>query len=234
MSRLFTGRERAAAADRLTAALERDPRVDSVRLAGSVAAGTADRHSDVDLVVTTARDVDVDRLAADWTIRLPELLPVVHHFADRVGEIRVRGFLVEGYLEVDLAFGRAADVEAAVTTASPDDPGARAGEAIDFIWHDVLHAGAAIDRGRPLRAMWYLDRLRERTVDLAALRVGLDSHHFKQVDELPAAAYRAGARTPRFFAEGRLVRPGPAGRLEAAMLGYLEALDAEPAIRRSE
>ncbi len=62
-----------AAAQRV---LESDPRVLSVTAGGSIAAGTADRWSDLDLVVV-ATDDGFDSLVADWPTWLAAITPTV-------------------------------------------------------------------------------------------------------------------------------------------------------------
>jgi hypothetical protein len=56
-----------------------------------------------------------------------------------------------------------------------------------FAWHDVLHACVAADRGRPWRALFYLQRVRTRTLALASERHGWEADEFARVDDLPAA-----------------------------------------------
>jgi hypothetical protein len=62
--------------ERATAVLGADDRVAEVRLAGSVAAGTADRWSDLDLYVIAHGD-DYDELVADWPTWLDAITPTV-------------------------------------------------------------------------------------------------------------------------------------------------------------
>jgi hypothetical protein len=54
-----------------------------------------------------------------------------------------------------------------------------------FAWHDVLHATAAAARGRHWQALFYLQRVRNRTLILASERRGWDADAFARVDDLP-------------------------------------------------
>jgi len=60
----------------------------------------------------------------------------------------------------------------------------RAGEA-GFAWHDVLHACTAVRRGRRWQGLWYLERVRNRTLKLAQERRGYYAEFFDYVDDLP-------------------------------------------------
>jgi predicted nucleotidyltransferase len=245
MTRLFTTGERDQAVRTLVRALRADARVDNLDLFGSVAGGSADRHSDVDLGVIVTDDVPVPTVAEEWAQRVRELLPVFHMFSESFGRVELRGFLLENFLEIDLAFSHAAD-----WTADPEprpaDVAARYLSKTDFIWHDVLHGAVAVDRGRPWRALFYIERLRHGAIELASLRLGLDSRHHKQADELPAelrddlettltgsldphdlrAALRAATRA--FFAEARTLQPELAERLEPRLLTLLDLIDSAP------
>jgi predicted nucleotidyltransferase len=240
--RHFTPPEREESTRALLDALRSDSRVDAVELFGSIEEGSADRHSDVDMSVIVADDESVREVAHEWAGRVRELLPVFHMFSESFGPVEVRGFLLESFLEIDLAFSHAADWEGIPDPPRPD-VSERYREKTDFIWHDVIHAAVAIDRGRPWRALFYVQRLRNGAIELASLRLGLDDRHHKQADELPAelraaleptlaasldpddlrAALRAATRA--YFAEARTVQPGLADRLEAHLLGYLDALE---------
>jgi predicted nucleotidyltransferase len=242
VTRLVTAPAREQATRALLEALRSEPRVDRLEVFGSVAEGTADRHSDLDLGVIVADGEDVTEVAADWGRRVPELLPVFHAFSEAVGGVVLRGFLLDNFLEIDLAFSHAADWDD-LPQQHPDIAG-RFRSKTDFIWHDVLHAAAAIDRGRPWRALFYLERLRHGTIELASLRLGLDARHHKQADELPDAiraaleptlvgsldsaslrtALEAGTRA--FFAQARHLEPELADRLEARLLEYLDLIEA--------
>lgn len=62
--------------ERARAALNDDPRVTSVELAGSIAAGTADEWSDLDIHVVVRAD-DYDRFLAEWPVWLERITPTV-------------------------------------------------------------------------------------------------------------------------------------------------------------
>jgi hypothetical protein len=230
---VFTPDERDATAERVLELLRKDARVADAELGGSLATGSADRWSDVDVDVSVAEGVDPRELADDWVARGYEALPVVHHFAVAFGDEHVRGLLLEDLLEVDVGFRPATQTE---DDWPRPDPDAEAG----YGWHDVLHAGIAIARGRPWRAQYYVGFLRWRTLTLAAERLGVDLSEYKGVDDLPrevlapledalprtleTAELRRAARaaTVGFFGELRRVRPELADRLEARLLTFLD------------
>src|SRR5215208_6894014 len=183
---LFTPEEREETARRVSRLLGSDDRIDGVVIVGSLA-GQGDRWSDIDIEVIVADDEELSAVTADWLENLYELLPVVHHFEAAFGETLVRGFLLENLLELDLAFelagrfsvwgparvvfdrsGRVADAANALAQGDPESAD-RAGEA-GFAWHDVLHACTAVRRGRSWQGVWYLERVRNRTLKLAQER----------------------------------------------------------------
>ena len=203
---LFTPEEREETAERVSRVLSDDSRVEGVVVVGSLA-DQADRWSDIDLEVVVGGDEELEAVSADWVGRLYELLPVVHHFETAFGETLVCGFLLENLLELDLAFeraerfsiwgpsrvvfdrsGRATDVAKALTQGEPESAD-RAHEA-GFAWHDVLHACTAVRRGRPWQGLWYLERVRNRTLKLAQERRGFYAEFFDYVDDLPLEELR--------------------------------------------
>jgi predicted nucleotidyltransferase len=233
---LFTSEQREETVDLITRLLREDGRIEGAVLVGSLL-GDADRWSDVDLVVVVAGGADAAVVAADWISRLYEELQVVHHFETAFGETLVRGFLLENLLEVDLAFTAAAGfevwgparlvfdrsgrVDAAIREPvrhrpDPPDWAAEAG----FAWHDVLHASIAVRRGRLWQGLWYLERVRNRALALAAERHGLPSFFFEAVDDLPAEERSPleNALVPSLDAES--LRPA----IEAATRGLLAEL----------
>jgi predicted nucleotidyltransferase len=198
---LFTPEERELIIGQVVDLLRDDPSVEAVVLVGSLVRG-GDRWSDIDLEVALADGADADAVAAAWVERLYDELPVVHHFAVAFGSTLVRGFLLRDLLELDLSFtsvreislwepnrlmfdrsGIGAAAIAAPASWTPDAPD-WAGEA-GFTWHDVLHAGTAVRRGRPWQALWYMQRIRNRALSLASERAGNYAEFFDYVDDLP-------------------------------------------------
>ena len=116
-------------------------------------------------------------------------------------------------------------------------PTDRAGEA-GFAWHDVLHACTAVRRGRPWQGLWYLERVRNRTLKLAQERRGFYAEFFDYVDDLPVEELRPlkdtlvvsldpesllGAievATRKFLAELRHDESALADRLEGPLLEF--------------
>ncbi len=235
---LFTPEERAQSVDRLVSSLRHETGVEDVIRLGSIADGTADRHSDIDLAVIVAPGIEVAAIASRCTEHLLGELHVFHHFSQSLEGMEFRGFLLESFLEIDLGFGRAGQLEA-VTAVAPFDAAAK----LDFIWHDVIHAAVALDRGRPWRGLWYVERLRNGAFELAAGRLGLDLRHFKDADKLPpetlaaagaalAVGHSAGqiwpalrAATSALLAEGRRTHPQISDKLEPKLMQFLDLIE---------
>jgi predicted nucleotidyltransferase len=252
---LFTPEEREEIAERVSRLLGNDDRIEGVVIVGSLA-GQSDRWSDIDIEVIIADGEELSAVTADWVGNLYELLPVVHHFETAFGDTLVRGFLLENLLEVDLAFDQAGSfsiwspakvmfdrkgrvANAANTHTHHDvyapDPAGEAG----FAWHDVLHACTAVRRGRPWQGLWYMERVRNRTLKLAQERRGFYADFFDYVDDLPneeltpledtlivslvpgslLGAIEVAARA--FLAELRHGEPALADRLEGPLLEFV-------------
>jgi predicted nucleotidyltransferase len=258
---LFTPEEREEIAERVSRLLGNDDRIEGVVIVGSLA-GQSDRWSDIDIEVIVADNEELPAVTADWVKNLYERLPVVHHFETVFGDTLVRGFLLENLLEVDLAFDQAGSfsiwspakvmfdrkghvANAANTHAHDDvyapDPAGEAG----FAWHDVLHACTAVRRGRPWQSLWYMERVRNRTLKLAQERRGFYAEFFDYVDDLPveeltpledtliaslAPEPLLGAievATRAFLNELRYGEPALADRLEGPLLEFVRLYESE-------
>jgi predicted nucleotidyltransferase len=252
---LYTPEERDQIARQVSRLLGDDGRIEGVVVVGSLA-GRSDRWSDIDIGVVVRDDEELAAVTADWVENLCELLPIVHHFETAFGDTLVRGFLLENLLELDLAFEQAErfsiwgparvvfDRSGRVTDAAnaPDQgelhTSDRAGEA-GFAWHDILHACTAVRRGRPWQGLWYMERVRNRTLKLAQERRGFYADFFDYVDDLPveeltpledalvdslAPESLLGAievATRAFLAELRHGEPALADRLEGPLLEFV-------------
>jgi hypothetical protein len=102
-----------------------------------------------------------------------------------------------------------------------------------------LHACTAVRRGRPWQGLWYLERVRNRTLKLAQERRGFYADFFDYVDDLPLEELRPledtlvvsldpapllGAievATGAFLAELRHDEPALADRLEGLLLEFV-------------
>jgi len=238
-----------------------DDRIEGVAIVGSLA-GHSDRWSDIDIEVIVADDEELAAVAGDWIENLYEHLPVVHHFKATFGDTLLRGFLLENLLELDLAFeqaerfsiwaparvmfDRSGRVTDAANAAAQEDLHAsdRTGEA-GFAWHDVLHACTAVRRGRPWQGLWYMERIRNRTLKLAQERRGFYAEFFDYVDDLPVEDLTLledaliaslspesllGAievATRAFLAELRHGEPALANRLEDPLLEFVRFREPE-------
>jgi len=186
----------------------------------------------------------------------------LHHFETAFGDTLVRGFLLENLLELDLAFeqaerfsiwgparvvfdssGRVTDAANAPAQAElhTADPAGEAG----FAWHDVLHACTAVRRGRPWQGLWYMERIRNRTLKLAQERRGFYAEFFDYVDDLPVeelalledglvASLSPGSllgaievATRAFLAELHHDEPTLANRLEGPLLEFVRFREPE-------
>lgn len=125
-----------------------------------------------------------------------------------------------------------------------DDPQATLCRYMDGIWHYLIRAVVALQRGQQWAAIHELEVIRSRAVELACLRCRVDSRHFRAVNALPeetiarleqtlpsdtscvtiARALRSA--TEVFFREAQALEcsdSGDAARLADLMRNYLDA-----------
>ena len=245
---MFTEADRDAALARAIELLRDDARVEAAVITGSIGRGEADRWSDFDLDVIVAEGASTEDVARDWSSIAEREWPVAHHYATEFGTTLVRGFLLENGLLADLGFTPVADFSAwAPVRVAFDRAGkvtATAGEVASwaptpdwhgesgFAAHDVLHACVAANRGRLWQSLYYLQRIRNRTLSLASERHGWDADEFTRVDDLPRHE-RDGAVASLV---GVLERPVLIDAIAAATEAFLDELrhgDADLADRLS-
>lgn len=198
---IFTPRDRETTLTQVIELGEADQRLQAAVLTGSIGSGRADRWSDIDIAFVIADVESCEVVAADWVEQIYRNLPVAHHYETAFGTTLVRGFLMENGLEVDLAFtpgvdftvwapvgvifDRTGHATKAAASPQPWSPTPDWDGEAGFAWHDVLHACLGVIRHKPWQALFYLQRVRNRTLSLAAERHGFEADEFKQVDELP-------------------------------------------------
>ena len=191
---MFAIEERDAARDRLLEMAKADGRVVGAAVVGSLAVGSGDRWSDLDLTFAVSDDVEVDQVIADWTQQLVTDLDAVVLFDLPSGHTTYRVFLLPRCLQVDLSFTPAAWfgprgprfrlLFGPAGEASPPDPP----DPRDLFGWAVVYARAArayIERERWWQAEHCISGVRDRTLALACIQRNLESTHGRGYDDLP-------------------------------------------------
>jgi hypothetical protein len=198
---IFTPSDRDAALARALLLLDADRRVEAAVVTGSLGAGRADRWSDFDVTGVVADVESCEEVAADWVALTYREWPVVHHYETSFGTSLVRGFFLSSGLVIDVGFTPSADFEVwapvrvafdrtgtatkAAAAWQPWSPEPAWRSEAGFAWHDVVHACNAANRARHWQSVFYLQRIRNRTLSLASERHGHEADEFAYVDDLP-------------------------------------------------
>ena len=198
---------REAILDRLLTALQSDKRLAGLLVVGSGAEGFEDAHSDIDLCAVTTSADDVRPAFQEWGEKIREMLPMFHSLeSPRAPNVYLWVFLLENFLEIDLCFlclndlratrnrwntifDRSGRIESIMQSSWENRPKPDLEEAYRFrlssIWHCIKHATIAAQRGQPWRAIFELELIRDRAIELRGLREELETKRFRHVDQMP-------------------------------------------------
>jgi hypothetical protein len=173
---------------------------------GSLAVGSGDRFSDLDLTFAITDAASVAQVLEDWTQTLADELGAVRLADLEVGPTIYRVFLLPDALQFDLSLTPAAEFRPAgprfkllfgETAAEQPDASARPPGALSiptpaiaeeiFGWAVIyaLHARACIERGRVWQAQHYVGTVRDHALALACLSRGLVAVQARAYDDLP-------------------------------------------------
>ena len=191
---MFLPEERDRVRDRVLELAASDARIVAAAVVGSLADGSGDRFSDLDLTFGIADGVAVADVLADWTRDLADRFDAIALLDLDTGSATYRVFLLPGWLQVDLSFAphrvrRAAPAfrllfgeEEVVQAASP--------AAEDVVGWAVLfarHALVCVEREHWWHAEFCVSGVRDHALRLACLRRGLPTVYGKGFDLLPGA-----------------------------------------------
>jgi hypothetical protein len=221
---VFTVEQRDALREHLLRLAEEDQRVVAGAAVGSLAVGSGDRFSDLDLTFGIADDVPVADVLEEWTRALVDELDAVHLADLEVDPTIYRVFLLPDALQFDLSLTPAAQFRPAgprfrllFGETAADEPELSAPQAPGnlsiptpavaqdiFGWGVIyaLHARACIERGRVWQAEHYVSAVRDHALSLGCLREGLVAVLARGYDDLSAEtlarleAAHAGAVEP--------------------------------------
>jgi hypothetical protein len=193
---VFTIEQRDAVCDRVLTLAEEDRRIVAGAAVGSLAVGSGDRFSDLDLTFAVADDVAVAEVLDDWTARLSDEFAAVRLVDLERGPTIYRVFLLPDALQFDLSLTPAARFApagprfrllfgeiAAGETTTPEPQAA--GDLFGWGFVYGLHARACIERGRVWQAEHYIGAVRDRALSLACLRRELPAVQARGYDDLP-------------------------------------------------
>src|SRR5262245_43454594 len=190
---MFSVEERDLVRKRLLGLAEADPAVVGAAITGSQATDDGDRWSDIDLAFAIDGSLEVAKQR--WTQRLYQDFAAIHHWDLPSGSAVYRVFLLPGCLEVDIAFGPAADFGPHGPSwrpvfGHPTQPQPVAPPSYDYLsglaWHHALHAWVCIRRHRWWQAEYWISALRNQVIALACLRLGHATSYAKGAHLLPA------------------------------------------------
>jgi hypothetical protein len=195
---------------------EDDERVVAGAAVGSLAVGSGDRFSDLDLTFGIADDVAVMQVLDDWTRTLIDELDAIAIADLEAGPTIYRVFLLPDALQFDLSMTPASDFCPAGPrfqllfgeTAADKPEGRRRSQGAlfhptppaaedAFGWGVIyaLHARACIERGRVWQAEHYVGAVRDHALSLACLGRGLPAAQARRYDELPPETLAGFDRT---------------------------------------
>ena len=213
---MFTVEQRDALRARMLELAEEDERVVAGAAVGSLAVGTGDRFSDLDLTFGIADGVPVAQVLDAWTRTLSEELDALQLADLTAGPTIYRVFLLPDALQFDLSMTPATEFRPAgprfqllFGETAADEPEASAPVAGRlsiptpavagdiFGWGVIyaLHARACIERGRVWQAEHYVDAVRDHALSLACLSRGLPATQARGYDQLSPETLAAFDRT---------------------------------------
>ena len=213
---MFTVEQRDALRARMLRFAEEDKRVVAGAAVGSLAVGTGDRFSDLDLTFGIFDRVPVAQVLDAWTRTLSEELDAVQLADLTAGPTTYRVFLLPDALQFDLSMTPATEFRPAgprfqllFGETAADEPEASApvagrlliptpAVAADiFGWGVIyaLHARACIERGRVWQAEHYVGAVRDHALSLACLSRGLPAAQARGYDQLSPETLAAFDRT---------------------------------------
>jgi hypothetical protein len=191
---MFSADTRSKLLDQLVARARGDERIESAALMGSLAAGTGDAFSDIDLSFGVAATAELDEVVEDWTRHMHGAQRAVTLFDLESGGSTYRVFLRDDCLQVDLSFTPGGRVRKAGpryeqlfgdcfdAEPAPLDAERQCGWAA----HLAHAARVRIERGRFQQAYWCVAALHEQLVALTCADAGLAWQFARGADELPA------------------------------------------------
>lgn len=193
---MFTPDEREQLRAELINTARADDEVVGAALVGSAATGREDAWSDIDLVLSLRRDADPVQVADRWTAEFYGRHGAAHHLDVLAGGVLYRVFLLASSLQIDVSFWPEDEFRATEPgftllfgtpqpSTEPIEP--NAAREIGMAWLYALHSRSAIARGRLWQATMMLDHLRDQLLVLACVRSGLNPHHGREADRLPAS-----------------------------------------------
>jgi hypothetical protein len=213
---VFTVEQRDALHGRMLRLAEEDERVVAGAAVGSLAVGTGDRFSDLDLTFGIADGVPVAQVLDAWTRTLSEELDALQLADLTAGPTTYRVFLLPDALQFDLSMTAATEFRPAgprfqllfgETAADEPEPSAPVAGRLSiptpavardiFGWGVIyaLHARACIERGRVWQAEHYVDAVRDHALSLACLSRGLPATQARGYDQLSPETLAAFDRT---------------------------------------
>ena len=193
---MFTAEHRDHVRYRVLGLARADPRVTAGALTGSMAVGSGDKWSDIDVAFGIADGITPEAVLDDWTQVLDREFGVLDHFDLRSGSSIYRVFLLPGGLQVDVAVTPGQDFGArgphfralfGTTQKLPATPPPSASYLIGLCWHHVLHARSCIERHKPWQAEYWISGIRDHTLALACMRLGESAVYGRGIDRLPTA-----------------------------------------------
>ena len=213
---MFTVEQRDALRARVLKLAEEDERVVAGAAVGSLADGSGDRFSDLDLTFGIADGVPVAHVLDGWTRTLSEELDAVQLADLKAGPTIYRVFLLPDALQFDLSmtsatefrpagprfqllFGETAANESAVRRRSQGSlfisTPSVAGDIFGWGVIYALHARACIERGGVWRAEHYVGAVRDHALSLACAHRGLPAMQARGYDQLPPETLAGFDRT---------------------------------------
>jgi hypothetical protein len=194
---VFTVEQRDALRDFVLRLAEADERVVAGAAVGSLALGSGDRFSDLDLTFGVLEEAAVAEVLDDWTRTLADELGAVHLTDLERGPTIYRVYLLPDALQFDLSLTPAAEFRPAgprfrllFGETAPGEPRfAEPPTAHDlFGWGVIyaLHSRSCIERGRVWQAEHYVGAVRDHALALACLREGQPAVQARGYDDLSA------------------------------------------------
>ena len=205
---IFNVQDRQEAFDFILSIAKECEKIVALVQVGSGAVGFTDDHSDLDFVVALDSNDSMKEVMDYFHQKVSEKYKIVYF--GRIEQRRLEVFVLSNLLEIDLGFGcyeQAAAMKPAFKVLY-DKSGAVEQKMIDsrqwmdnaifgdkqkkdieficsLVWHRLMQAAVAINRGALLRARGTIEYVRTLYVDLLGDRCKLESKLNREMDKLP-------------------------------------------------